>query len=231
MKKMDSETRQHSNDVALRIDLGCGGSKREGFIGLDSVNAQGVDFVLDLTKDRLPFDDGTVDHVFSSHFLEHIPVPNHLFQEIARICKDRAKIEIYTPYAFSSPAFLYGHVAYLAERQWFYFCCQDPNRDFHLGILGGRWLLHNIHYVVPEQVQWEILDNNFSIDFAIRYFKDVVEEFGVEIEFRRDLSLPPIMPRRTYSNSRYAERVALPGISELPVYGAYKRSGGRSPEE
>ena len=216
---MNLETLRSNGEAPLRIDLGCGGAKREGFIGLDYVSAPGVDFVLDLTKDRLPFPDGTVDHVFSAHFLEHIPTPAHLFQEIARSCRDGAKIEFWTPYAYSDAAFLYGHLVMLCELQWYFFCFAEPNRDYHLDILGGRWLLRNIHYSVPNTVQQELQDNSFSIDFAIRYFKSVVQEFGVEIEFRRDLTVPAVMPTRTYANTRYGERLSLPDLVDVPPLG------------
>lgn len=191
----------------LKIDLGCGAIKREGFIGLDSVMSPGVDHVLDLTRDRYPFEDNTVDHVFSSHFFEHIPSPDHAIHEIARICRDGAKIEIWTPYAFSNDAFIYGHVAFLTEEPWIHFCCLYP--DVHLSLLCGRWLLKNINYVVLPEVEKELVDRGFKIDFAIRYFKSVVKEFGVEIEFRSDLNVAPITPIKTYSHSRYGERSVL----------------------
>jgi SAM-dependent methyltransferase len=191
----------------LKIDLGCGSAKREGFIGLDSVVGPGVDHVLDLTRDRFPFDDDTVDHVFSAHFLEHITAPNHVFQEIARVCRDGARIEVWTPYAFSNDAFVYGHLTFLTEEPWLHFCCD--HRDTHLGILRGRWLLRNINYVVLPEVEVELAGRGFSLDFAIRYFKSVVTEFGVEIDFTRDLEVPAAVPTRTYSHSRNGERFVL----------------------
>jgi SAM-dependent methyltransferase len=191
----------------LKIDLGCGGTKREGFIGLDFVTGPGVDHVLDLTKDRFPFEDNTVDHVFSSHFLEHIKAPNHIFQEIGRICRNGAKIEFWTPYAFSNDAFLQGHEMFWTEEPWLHYCWYF--RDFHLELLNGRWLLKNINYIVPADVKQDLVSHGFSIDFAIRYFKSVVKEFGVELEFTRDLEVPATTPIRSYSHERYGERFTL----------------------
>ena len=39
--------------------------------------------------------------------------------------------------------------------------------------------------------------------------KSVVQEFGVQIEFRRDRDVSPVVPIQTYSSSRYGERVTL----------------------
>jgi hypothetical protein len=97
--------------------LGRGSAKWEVFIGLDNVAGPGVDHVLDLTKHRSPFGD-TVEHVFSARFLEHLKAPNHVFLEIARVCKDEAKIEFWTPYDFSNEAFLCGHETFLTEVHW-----------------------------------------------------------------------------------------------------------------
>jgi SAM-dependent methyltransferase len=193
--------------MSIKIDLGCGGSKREGFIGLDYVAAPGVDHVLDLTNDRYPFDDDSVDHVFSSHFLEHIAAPNHVFMEIGRICRDGGTIEFWTPYAFSNGGLMYGHVTFLTEGQWMYFCYY--HRDVHFDMLRGRWLLKNINYVVAPETVGELAAHNTAVDFAVRHYNNVVLEFGVEIEFRRDREVPPIMPARTYSSTRDGERISL----------------------
>lgn len=193
----------------VRVDLGCGNAKRDGYIGLDYVAGEQVDQVLDLTRDRYPFDDRSVDAVFSAHFLEHIEEPNHVFSEIGRICKDGARIEFWTPYAFTNEAFLYGHLHFLTEEMWMHFCVM--HRDVFLGMLGGRWQLHRIVYAIPTPVVAEIEAAGFTLDFALRYFKGVPLEFGVEIEFRTDPAIPPVMPERVYVTSRHGEQLPLVG--------------------
>jgi len=202
----------------LKIDIGCGNNKRKGFIGIDYVASSCVDYVLDLSHEPLPFEDRSVCHVYSSHFLEHIPAPNHIFQEIGRVCCDGAKIEIYTPYAFSNEAFLYGHVAYLTEEIWIHFCYS--NRDVHIGILKGRWILKNINYVISEETHNEIEKAGFSIEFAIKYFKSVILEFKVDIEYWIDLATPATLGTRTYSYSRTGKRFALGNIADARLHTA-----------
>lgn len=211
----------------IRVDLGCGNAKREGFIGLDYVEGPQVDHVLDLTKDRYPFDDDTVDEVFSAHFLEHIEVPNHVFSEISRICKDGARIEFWTPYAFSEEAFLYGHLHHLTELQWMHFCVS--HRDAHAPMLGGRWLLHNVNFVVPPDTARDLEGYGIPMTFAVKYLKGIVFEFGVDVEFRRDLAVPPVAPTRTWSTTRNGERHAFDS-EPLPFFGPVAGSAhnGRS---
>jgi SAM-dependent methyltransferase len=188
----------------VRVDLGCGAVPRPGFVGLDQVEGPDTDHVLDLTRDRYPFADRSVDEVFSSHFLEHIDAPNHVFSEIARICKDGARIEFWTPYAFSDEAFLYGHLHFITEELWMQFCVRQ--RDYHVELLGGRWQLHRIVYVVLPATLDDLARQGVGLDFAIRYLKGVVHELGVEIEFRADLGVVATVPERVFATSRDGER-------------------------
>lgn len=189
---------------AVRIDLGCGNAKREGFIGLDYVEGPQVDHVVNLTSDRYPFDDDSVDEVFSSHFLEHIDEPNHVFSEIGRICRDGAHIEFWTPYAFSNGAFVYGHRMFLTEEPWMHLCM--VHRDAYAEMLGGRWQLKHVQFVVTPDVADDLARYGVSMDYAVKYLKGVVFEFGVEVEFRQDLSVPAIEPTRAWSTSRDGAR-------------------------
>ena len=193
--------------MPVQIDLGCGNAKQDGYIGLDYVEMPQVDHVLDLTHDRYPFEDRSVDAVFSAHVLEHIEEPNHVFSEIGRVAKDGARIEFWTPYAFTNEAFLYGHLHFLTEEMWMHFCVS--HRDVFLGMLGGRWQLNRIVYVIPPEVVAEMDAAGFSLDFAVRYLKSVVLEFGVEIEFRADPEVPVVMPERVYATTRFGERQPL----------------------
>jgi SAM-dependent methyltransferase len=85
--------------MAMKIDIGGGLKRNDGFIVLDiDVNAN-PDYVVDLEKDRLPFDDNSVDEVRAWHVLEHIgPGYFHLLQEIYRVCKPGAIVDVRVPH-------------------------------------------------------------------------------------------------------------------------------------
>ena len=70
-------------------------------------------------------------------------------------------------------------------------------------------MLKAINFVVPTETERELRDNGFALHFAVRYFKGVVLEFGVDMEFHRNLDLPASLPIRTYSHERFGERFAL----------------------
>lgn len=81
----------------LRIDLGCGPSKQEGFIGVDRFPLENVDVVADIDE-RLPFDSDSVDILYASHSLEHVKDLMATMREIYRICKHGAQLCIVAPY-------------------------------------------------------------------------------------------------------------------------------------
>ena len=65
----------------MKLNLGCGESKREGYINLDYPE-------INLEKIPYPFDDNSVDEVLLSHVLEHLWIkPTLVIEEIHRILK------------------------------------------------------------------------------------------------------------------------------------------------
>lgn len=72
----------------LKIELGSGGRKREGWVGVDK--AENADLRCDLETDCLPFADASVDEIYSSHFLEHFyhkDLAGHVLPECLRVLK------------------------------------------------------------------------------------------------------------------------------------------------
>lgn len=89
----------------MKLDIGCGKNKKPGFTGLDRVRMPGVDIVCDLDKEQIPLEDGSVDEVFSMHFMEHTADLLFVMEEVWRVCKDGAKVTIAVPYFTSVGAF------------------------------------------------------------------------------------------------------------------------------
>jgi SAM-dependent methyltransferase len=164
-------------ETALRLDIGCGGNKRAGHIGIDYVAAPGVDHVVDLMRERLPFADDSVDSVFSSHFLEHAEKPHLVLHEILRVCKPGAKVEIWTPYPRHSAAFLYSHVSYHSELSWEHYCNLYP--DYHFKGLPGVLRLDGFQYVLTRDAEKWLA--GISLPVAIRYMFNVVFELKAEL--------------------------------------------------
>lgn len=96
----------------MKIYLGAGSHRLEGFTHIDIVPLPGIDYVCDITK-GLPFEDNSIDEVYSQDFLEHIPQDKAVFviNEICRVLKPGGRMEHKVPNAgtrndFASPTHL-----------------------------------------------------------------------------------------------------------------------------
>lgn len=54
----------------MKLNLGCGPNKLDGYVGCDIIDHPGVDYVCSV--DSLPFDDELVDEVLCEHIIEHL---------------------------------------------------------------------------------------------------------------------------------------------------------------
>ncbi|MGH2619335.1 MAG: class I SAM-dependent methyltransferase [Anaerolineales bacterium] len=90
----------------LKLDLGCGQNKAEGFTGVDIWEGEGVDVVHDLLKFPWPFKPESVGQVHSSHFLEHVPgrLRFQFMDELHRILAEGAEATFIVPYYASMRA-------------------------------------------------------------------------------------------------------------------------------
>jgi hypothetical protein len=89
------------------LDLGCGQAKQEGHIGVDLYAPQ-ADIKADLFKfPWTNWKDGSIDGIFCSHFIEHIPkeLRWRFFEECYRIMKLESVMRIFVPSLKSERAY------------------------------------------------------------------------------------------------------------------------------
>ena len=201
-------TKQAEKVTNLRLDLGCGSCKKEGTIGIDLEPAVGVDHVVDIQNQPLPFPDASVEYVHTSHFLEHLKDLVKVFQEISRVCQNGATLEIWTPYAWTNDAFIFGHEFYFTEEIYLHLCYKYP--EIWQEILKARWVLKEIAYVVHPNTILELYENGISLDFGISHHVNIVTEIGVFIEICHDNNYPELIPpKKSFAFTRYADRYLL----------------------
>ena len=90
----------------MKLDLGAGKNKKEGFLAVDHIQFDGVDIVADL-KQKWPWEDNSVDEIHASHVLEHFERRErvHFMNEMWRVLKKDAKATIITPHWASNRAY------------------------------------------------------------------------------------------------------------------------------
>jgi hypothetical protein len=93
----------------MKLDIGCGKDKKEGFIGIDIDKDSDADFIMDLRKDKLNFKD--VEEIRMKHFLEHLTIGEikNLFNQFKRICRKGCVFDITAPHFSSHACFQISH--------------------------------------------------------------------------------------------------------------------------
>lgn len=75
----------------LRLNLGCGEAKLDGFVNVDIIESDIVkpDILCDIRRQNLPYDDNSVDDVYMIHCIEHIEMIywDFIFKEVNRVLK------------------------------------------------------------------------------------------------------------------------------------------------
>jgi hypothetical protein len=93
----------------MKINLGSGQRKIEGYVNVDKYDIFGADVVHDLDKTPWPFADTIADEVLATHVLEHLGQQPEVFlnimKELYRIMKPQALLKIKVPHP-RSDAFL-----------------------------------------------------------------------------------------------------------------------------
>ena len=105
------------------LNLGCGGRKAPGQLGVDRYPGSRADIRADLDR-PLPFAESCADRVVLEHVLEHVAEPVRLIEEIYRILKPGGVLQVEVPYfahpdAFRDPThrrfFTWGSFDYFVE--------------------------------------------------------------------------------------------------------------------
>jgi SAM-dependent methyltransferase len=94
-----------------------------------------LDIECDLTE-RLPFADGEFDTIILSDVLEHVPEPQHLWREMARVLSDRGRLLLNVPFLYwlhEQPHDYYRYTVHALER----FATLSDMKIIHLSAIGG----------------------------------------------------------------------------------------------
>jgi len=95
---------RHASPYAypLKLNLGCGYKKMDGYLNVDKFGDSRPDLVLDLEVLPWPFPDSSVTHITMASILEHIGQQPDQFlkiiQELWRICAPGAELIITVPH-------------------------------------------------------------------------------------------------------------------------------------
>lgn len=141
----------------MKIDLGCGRRKREGYFGIDCQQLDGVDLVCDCNG-IIPLQDNCADEIIAFDFLEHINNDKriHIMSEIWRLLKPNGMFVSQTPStdgrgAFQDPT----HYSFWNENSFLYY---TDDRYRHLYSIKPKFDIVNIttSAMSQDQICWVI---------------------------------------------------------------------------
>ena len=81
--------------------------------------------------------------------------------------------------------------------------------------------------MIDQAVIDDLRRHGVDLDFAVRYYKGVVREFGVEAEYHSDLATPPRIPERVYATERFGSRRQLAGRLARPSTSLWRRGASK----
>jgi ubiquinone/menaquinone biosynthesis C-methylase UbiE len=170
----------------IRLNIGAGLRYIPDFINIDL--SKKADMSLDLNIECLPFNDNTVDLVFTNHTIEHLD--NYLFAlaEIHRVLKHGGKLLVGVPYVTLTEYNLINpyHKQHFNEYSFDFF---EPDKLLNSAAEDRQILFkkisHRFHYL-PEFKN----ETDEKKDFARRHYFNVVKEITFGILAIKDKNIP-----------------------------------------
>lgn len=82
----------------MKINLGSGGQRKEGYVNIDIRSSMNPDVLCDLNRFPYPFPDNSVEVIEMTHILEHLNDPFAVMRECHRILKSKGILIIRVPH-------------------------------------------------------------------------------------------------------------------------------------
>lgn len=147
----------------MKLNLGSGIKRLEGFVNVDCNEKSNPDVLWDLERHPYPFDDNSVAYIIMSHIYEHIHDVIGMMKELYRICQDGAIIEILAPYytwrgAYSDPT----HVRVVTKDSFVFYDATAKKMDGS-PMADGEYDFETIESYPIVNDDWEIQQAYFKL--------------------------------------------------------------------
>lgn len=182
------EDKTAETEEKLRLDIGCGKNKKDGFIGWDISPNSEADLVIDVRNTPWPLDNQSVDEVFSSHFLEHLTGEERIIfmNELWRVMKEGAKATIITPFYSSTRSIQDPTHKWppLCEASYLYF-----NKEWREAQKLGHYPItadfdYTFGYAVDQDISVRSIEHQ---QFAVKHYLNSVLDIQVVLTRRPDV--------------------------------------------
>lgn len=189
---MDKE----KNNELILLDIGCGPNKKVGYVGVDILKVSGVDVVVDLDKENLPYADNSIDGIYSSHFFEHISDPVKTIKECVRVLKVGGRMHIIVPHYSNPYAYHFTHKTF-----WSSYSLGQEYINYYLG--EGIELISKTIKIVnfwPLDVISNAIANKFTA-FYERFLNSFIKAWEIEFVLEKTKNISSESPKGEFNLS------------------------------
>ena len=137
----------------IKLYLGCGHSRKEGYLGVDVRSLSEVDIVRDILR-GLPFSDGVVEAIYSENFLEHLPQAECIWcmNEMHRVLRSGGEAQHLVPVAGSTNFWQDPtHLSHWVPETFTYFQLGHPRNAYYGGSILP-WQVESVEILEPNKV-------------------------------------------------------------------------------
>jgi len=143
--------------MSVKLHLGCGKKKLEGYVNIDISSEVGPDLVADICS--LPYENDSVDEILCVHTIEHVTSFYDAMKEIHRVLKKGAIARITVPCATCNSAYHPYHLWYFSYQSFLPF---EENNDLE------RY--YDFHFSKVNVTYWFAFFTRWITPFANRFF-------------------------------------------------------------
>lgn len=166
----------------LKLNLACGQRRYEDYLGVDRIQTEATDLVVDLDVFPWPWADGSVEKVWCAHYVEHAPDLMAFMNELGRVMLPGGTAVIVAPYYTSMRAWQDPtHVRAISEASFLYFnkgWRTDQKLD-HYPITCD----FDFTYGYALEPGWATRSQE-ARDFAVKHYLNVVADLHVTLTRR-----------------------------------------------
>ena len=197
----------------MKLNMGCGNHKGEGYINVDISPVCQPDLIVDLEAMPWPWPDDSVEEVLFYHCLEHLGRDPRIFlamfQELYRVCRKDALIKIVVPHPrhdnfINDPT----HVRAISPHLMSHFSRKENERWQQKGAsntpfahqLGVDFELVNQQVELDEPYRTQVQDGVLSEEdwkLALREKNNVATEYRMELRVIKDQAITRPTPTGT----------------------------------
>lgn len=172
-------------NIGIKLHVGCGYHKFDGWTRLDVLEEVDPDIQCDLDKEGIPLPDNCVTEVHADYILEHVDNVLALMQEIWRVCVSGSKVYIGVPYfgwagAHKDPT----HKHYFDPESYRYWNSKDtsvPHYGYNMvfTMLELQMNVDNDINQIPEEQR----------EFAMKHFINMITKLNFFLQVEKEVKL------------------------------------------